>query len=86
LAAASAAIARLCKYQWNEWTYLLCVMGYTLLVISDAILLQDEIRRGKGKRSHAVVIMVTYITGEFCLHYGIAIDPRRQNQKSLHTD
>jgi hypothetical protein len=78
LTAACAATGRVCRYRWTEPTYLLCVVGCALLVLSDAVLLVDQTLRVAGKRLHTLVVMLTYVAGEFCLHYGIAIDPMQK--------
>jgi uncharacterized membrane protein YhhN len=72
LSASCSAIARVARYGWFSPTFLLCAIGYALLVLSDAILLDDEIARGSGRRHHAVPVMITYIAGEFCVHMGVA--------------
>jgi hypothetical protein len=72
LSAACTAIARVSRYGWSSLTFLLCAGGYTLVVVSDAILLRDEIARGAGRRSFAVAVMVTYIAGQLCIHLGVA--------------
>jgi hypothetical protein len=86
MTAAASAIGRVCRYPWKEPTGWMCAVGCALMVISDAILLGDEIKRGTGRRNHAVAVMATYLAGEFCLHYGIALDPILRIGKAVHSD
>jgi uncharacterized membrane protein YhhN len=72
---ACSSIARIEKYSVKCPSYCLCVFGYILFVISDSILLRNELTK-TDYRTAQFAVMGTYIPAQVLLLIGIALDPQ----------
>jgi uncharacterized membrane protein YhhN len=72
---ACSAIARIERYSIKCPSYYLCVLGYFLFVVSDSLLLRNELTK-TDYRQNQIAVMATYIPAQLLLLVGVALDPQ----------